>query len=157
MPSCARLGRLSQAVQAEPGWARLSQAVPGKRKSTNNMLRPKGSGNSNPYCCTSLRGGKASKNPPPACWDPKGLEIPTLTAAPVWEVEKMIRHASQCINRYQARKDGKTAYERMKGKKFTRDVAEFGECVWYYIPGIKGKQKMQQAPGWVSAMNLVRY
>ena len=62
----------------------------------------------------------------------------------------LVRHASQGINRYQVRKDGRTAYERTTGKNFTREVAEFGECVWYYIPGIKGRQKME--PRWESGM-----
>ena len=30
----------------------------------------------------------------------------------------------------------------MKGKTFAREVAEFGEQVWYYKPGITGKDKL---------------
>ena len=41
-------------------------------------------------------------------------------------------------------KDGRTAYERLRGKKFNSEVMEFGESVWYYIPGITGKKKMEE-------------
>ena len=30
----------------------------------------------------------------------------------------------------------------MQGKKFAREVAEFGEHVWYYKPGITGRDKL---------------
>ena len=38
-------------------------------------------------------------------------------------------------------KDGETAYERWKGNKFKRGVAEFGECVDYLKQRSKGKDK----------------
>ena len=37
--------------------------------------------------------------------------------------------------------DGKTSYERWKGRKFVRDVVEFGERVSYLVQGTLGKDK----------------
>ena len=48
------------------------------------------------------------------------------------------RHAAASIVRYNIGKDGRTAHERWKGKKFKREVAEFGECVWYLKPRSRG-------------------
>ena len=42
----------------------------------------------------------------------------------------MVRHAGNTVNRYHKGADGLTAYRRLKGKEFKRDVAEFGEGVW---------------------------
>ena len=77
-----------------------------------------------------------------------GQHIPRDHPSVPW----LIRHASQTLNRFHIGKDGKTAYERMKGKQFKREVAEFGECVWYFKPGIKGKNKME--PRWESGIWL---
>ena len=44
--------------------------------------------------------------------------------------------------RYAIGVDGRTAYARMNGKKFAREVAEFGEHVWYYKPGVVGRDKL---------------
>ena len=43
----------------------------------------------------------------------------------------MIEHAASMINRYQVSEDGKTAYERVKGKKATVLGLEFGETVLF--------------------------
>merc|ERR1712026_294122 len=40
----------------------------------------------------------------------------------------------------------------MMGKSFTREVAEFGECIWCYVPGINCTQKMD--PRWESGIWL---
>ena len=56
----------------------------------------------------------------------------------------LVKHAAQLVTRYRIREDGKTAHEKIRGKKFRRETAEFGECVWYLKPGTKGKEK------WVS-------
>ena len=43
----------------------------------------------------------------------------------------LIQHAADCLSKYQVGEDGKTAYERLKGKKFSRAVVEFGEKVHF--------------------------
>ena len=43
----------------------------------------------------------------------------------------MVRHAANVINRYHKGTDGMTAYRRLKGKEFKKEVVEFGEGVWY--------------------------
>ncbi len=53
----------------------------------------------------------------------------------------MVRHASAPINRYQMGEDGKTAHERLRGRKFRRDVTEFGESVMYIRAESVGKDK----------------
>ena len=53
----------------------------------------------------------------------------------------MFSHAAALINRYQIGQDGKTNYQRWKGKKFKREVTEFGESVYYLKAGTKGQDK----------------
>ena len=43
----------------------------------------------------------------------------------------LVQHAADCLSKYQVGEDGKTAYERLKGKKFSRAVVEFGEKIHY--------------------------
>ena len=53
----------------------------------------------------------------------------------------LVMHAANTLNRYAIGQDGRTAYHRLKGKRFNREVVEFGEEVWYMHPGITGKQQ----------------
>ena len=53
-----------------------------------------------------------------------GMESPLLP----W----LVRHAAATLNRYRVGVDGFTAYRCPRGRKFSAEVAEFGECVWYY-------------------------
>ncbi len=38
--------------------------------------------------------------------------------------------------------DGKTAYERRRGKKFKRELSELGESIWYTKSGSAGKTNL---------------
>ena len=42
----------------------------------------------------------------------------------------LVRHASTTLFRELKGKDGFTAYRRLKGKDFNKELVEFGECVW---------------------------
>ena len=53
----------------------------------------------------------------------------------------MVSHAAALINRYHVGLDGKTNYQRWKGKRFAREVAEFGEQVLYLRAGSRGIDK----------------
>ena len=46
----------------------------------------------------------------------------------------IVEHAADIINRFAVGPDGKTAYERIKGKKYRGEVVEFGRMVMYRIP-----------------------
>ena len=39
--------------------------------------------------------------------------------------------------------DGFTAYKRVKGKEFKKELVKFGECIWYLKPKSKGKAKAE--------------
>ena len=39
--------------------------------------------------------------------------------------------------------DGRSAYERRKGKRFLRTLSEFWECVWHLKPQSLGKEKLE--------------
>ena len=41
----------------------------------------------------------------------------------------LVRNAAASMNRYQVGSDGRTAHERLRGRRFRRDMAEFGEKV----------------------------
>ena len=51
----------------------------------------------------------------------------------------LISHTVENINRFQVGSDGKTAHERMRGRTFRRDIAEFGERVFYIRSESVGK------------------
>ena len=53
----------------------------------------------------------------------------------------LVAHAADTINRYHVGKDGKTAYEKWKGKEFKRTSPEAGERIHFLRPGTKGKEK----------------
>ena len=53
----------------------------------------------------------------------------------------LVMHAATTITRYRKDADGITAYRRWKGKEFKRDVAEFGENVWYLKSDSAGRDK----------------
>ena len=52
------------------------------------------------------------------------------------------RHASATVTRYGMGKDGNTPYERWTGRRFKKDVVEFGECVWYFKARSRGATGM---------------
>ena len=45
----------------------------------------------------------------------------------------LVIHAANLINLYEVGKDGKTPYQRLRGRKLHPDLIEFGECV-HYLP-----------------------
>ena len=53
----------------------------------------------------------------------------------------LVRHVSSTRFRESVGLDGMTAYKRIKGRDFRKELVKFGECVWYLIPGTKGKNK----------------
>ena len=53
----------------------------------------------------------------------------------------LVSHAAWTINRRQVGEDGKTNYERLKGKRFKRQEYEFGQCGWYLKPGTRGQNE----------------
>ena len=59
----------------------------------------------------------------------------------------LIRHAAMLINIGQRGDDGRTAWERVKGRKLNRDVPEFGERVMYLKPSSLGKDKLDSRWG----------
>ena len=50
----------------------------------------------------------------------------------------LIRHAGDLWSKYQLGVDGKTPYERLKGKKFGKEMYAIGSCVHYMPLGGKG-------------------
>lgn len=56
-----------------------------------------------------------------------GLKLNSMHPVLCWLVE----HAADLLTKYQVSSDGKTGYERWKGKKYNREMIEFGEKVHY--------------------------
>ena len=46
----------------------------------------------------------------------------------------LVRHSAGVKSRLQVGNDGKTAYERLKGRKYKKALVPFGECVWHLKP-----------------------
>ena len=55
----------------------------------------------------------------------------------------LVRHASSTVFREKVGNDGFTAYKRVKGKEFKKELVKFGECIWYLKPKSKGKAKAE--------------
>ena len=55
----------------------------------------------------------------------------------------LVEHSADLISKYQVGDDGKTAYERWKGKKFTLEEVEFGEKVHYRL-NLKNKPQQEK-------------
>jgi len=53
----------------------------------------------------------------------------------------MIRHSAMLINIGQRGQDGRSAWERVKGRRFNSELPEFGEQVMFLKPGSLGKDK----------------
>jgi len=51
----------------------------------------------------------------------------------------LIRHAAYTLNVAQVGHDGKTPYERLKGRPFKKELVPFGECIWYLKPNTDDK------------------
>ena len=58
-------------------------------------------------------------------------KVPAESAAFCWLVE----HAADMLSKHQTGFDGKTPYERLKGKPWRGDMMEFGSGVLHRVPG----------------------
>ena len=54
-----------------------------------------------------------------------------------------VRHTGGTIISEKIGADGMTAYKRLRGKKFKKEIAKFGECIWFFKPNSKGKNKAE--------------
>ena len=77
-----------------------------------------------------------------------GAEVPEDHPVVPW----LVRHAAQAVNRYRIGSDGLTRHRRLKGRDFNKEVAEFGESVWFLFLKSKGKNKMKSR--WASGIWL---
>ena len=59
----------------------------------------------------------------------------------------LVQHAADCISKYQVGEDGKTGYERLKGKPFSRPSVEFGEKV-HFKKSAKGQKEHKLDMKW---------
>ena len=55
----------------------------------------------------------------------------------------MVEHVATVLNKYKVGADGKTAYQRIHGRRIGERVAEFGERILYHIPR-KGRAKLDE-------------
>ena len=58
-----------------------------------------------------------------------------------------MRHAAMLANIGQRGDDGRTAWERVKGRKVNREAPEFGERIMYLKPSSLGKDKFDSRLG----------
>ena len=72
----------------------------------------------------------------------------------------LLIHAADTINRYVKGDDGRTAYQKVKGRAFRTPVTEWGECVLYCRLNSVGENKSdldgKKVSGWVSKIRSVR-
>jgi len=53
-----------------------------------------------------------------------------------------VPNAAHRLNRYLVGPDGRTPRQRLKGRSFKQEGAQFGECVWYLMPTSVGVNKL---------------
>ena len=58
------------------------------------------------------------------------VNVPVTHKIATWLVE----HAADLLNKFAVGRDGRTAFERLKGKKYRGEVVEFGRKILYKIP-----------------------
>jgi len=58
------------------------------------------------------------------------VKVPVTHKIVTWLVE----HAADLLNKFAVGRDGRTAFERLKGKKYRGEVVEFGRKILYKIP-----------------------
>ena len=68
----------------------------------------------------------------------------------------LIQHSADCISKYHMGEDGKTAYERLKGKRFSRPAVEFGEKI-HYKRSVKGQKAHKLDGKWSEGFFLGFY
>lgn len=56
-------------------------------------------------------------------------------------------------NKFQVGRDGKTAYERAKGKKFNKEICEFGDCI-LFRRGKSNSKTNKLDPKWFEGVYL---
>ena len=47
----------------------------------------------------------------------------------------LVSHAADLLTKIVVGRDGKTAYYRIKGKRYDGEMVEFASCVHYRVPG----------------------
>ena len=60
-----------------------------------------------------------------------GKLIPSKHPIMTW----MVEHVADLLNKFVVGKDGRTAYERVRGKKYHGEMVEFGRRVFHMSPG----------------------
>ena len=53
----------------------------------------------------------------------------------------LIEHTADVLSKFKVGDDGKTSYERLKVKKYVKELAEFGEKVHYRFETKAGSQQ----------------
>ena len=60
----------------------------------------------------------------------------------------MIEWAPATLDYFSVGRDGKTAYEKLKGKPFTKPMVEFGESVQFKVQTRKGQKRGKMKSRW---------
>ena len=55
----------------------------------------------------------------------------------------LVKYAGVLINICRVGQDGKTPYERRRGRKWKKALPVFGECIWWLRPESAGAQKLE--------------
>ena len=72
-----------------------------------------------------------------------GVVVPSKHPIMTWLVE----HAVDMLNKYQVGSDGRTPYERIRGKPYKGEMIEFGRMVFHMYPGKHSGGSMKERWG----------
>jgi hypothetical protein len=79
-----------------------------------------------------------------------GSHIPTTHPIIAW----LVPHAADVLNKLEVGADGKTAYERLRGKRYKGEIVEFGAKIQYRIPGALQPGHGKLEPRWADGIWL---
>ena len=79
-----------------------------------------------------------------------GASIPSTSPIMSW----LIPHAADSLNKLEVGADGKTAYERLRGKRYKGEIVEFGSIVRFRLPGILQSGHGKLEPRWAEGLWL---
>eukprot|EP00972_Heterocapsa_arctica_P044339 6546249-Heterocapsa_arctica.AAC.1 len=70
--------------------------------------------------------------------------MPTTHPIVAW----LVPHAADVLNKLEVGADGKTAYERLRGKRYRGEIVEFAAKIKYRIPGAMQPDHGKLEPRW---------
>ena len=134
----------------EPAMITLQQEIKSKRSDRTILENsPVGESQSNGVAERAVRAIANQVRTMRSAWKSRvGVEFPATHPVTAW----LVSHAGDMLTKFQVGKDGKTGYERARGKRYHRELVEFGEKVFFRSGKLDKSRKIE--PRWSEGVFL---